>query len=58
MAAPPLSLGAVKLTTACVLPLTPLTDVGVPGTVAGITEEDALEALLAPTLLAAVMVKV
>jgi hypothetical protein len=36
----------------------PLTVVGAPGTVAGITEEDALEALLVPTLLVAVTVKV
>jgi hypothetical protein len=58
IAAPPLLTGAVKLTTACVLPLTPLTEVGAPGTVEGVTEEDALEALLVPPLLVAVTVKV
>jgi hypothetical protein len=56
--APPSLLGAVKLMTACVLPLTPPTVVGAPGIVIGITEEDAPEALLAPTLLVAVTVKV
>jgi hypothetical protein len=56
--APPLLTGAVKLTTACALPLTPLTDVGAPDTVAGVTADEALEALLVPTLLVAVTVKV
>jgi hypothetical protein len=50
--------GAVKLTTACVLPLTPLTDVGAPDTVAGVTADEALEAFPAPALLVAVTVKV
>jgi hypothetical protein len=58
MTLPPLTPGAVKLTTACVLPLTPLTAVGAPGTVTGITEEVALEALLVPALLFAVALKV
>ena len=56
--APPLLVGAVKVTVACALPLKPLAAVGAPGTVTGITEEDALEALLVPTLLVAVTVKV
>jgi hypothetical protein len=56
--APPLLAGAVKLTTTCALPLTPLTTVGTPGIVTGITEEEALEALLVPALLVAVTVKV
>ena len=35
-----------------------VTDVGAPGTVAGITAEDADDAALVPTLFVAVMVKV
>ena len=58
IAAPPLLTGAVKVTVACALPLTPLRAVGAPGTVTGITEDDALEALLVPTLLVAVALKV
>ena len=56
--APPLLDGAVKLTTACALPLTPLTAVGAPDAVAGVTADEALEALPVPTLLVAVTVKV
>ena len=58
MLAPPLSVGAVKLTTACALPLTPLTAVGAPDTPIGVTADEALEALPVPTLLVAVTVKV
>jgi hypothetical protein len=50
--------GAVKLTTACALPVTPLTDVGASDTVAGVAADEALEALPVPTLLVAVTVKV
>jgi hypothetical protein len=58
MTLPPLTTGTVKLTTACVLPLTPVTAVGAPGAVIGITEEEALEALPVPALLVAVTVNV
>jgi hypothetical protein len=53
-----LLVGAVKLMTACALPLTPLTAVGAPGAVIGVTADEALEALPVPTLLVAVTVKV
>jgi hypothetical protein len=59
IAEPPLSTGAVKLTEA--LPLLPLAamPVGVPGAIAaGVTEDDALEAVPVPTELVAVTVKV
>ena len=50
--------GTVKLTAACALPATAETEVGPPGVVAGVTAEDALEALPVPTLLVAFTVKV
>jgi hypothetical protein len=50
--------GAVKLTTACALPLTPLTAVGALGVVIGVAADEALEALPVPTLLVAVTLKV
>jgi hypothetical protein len=59
IAAPPVSVGAVKLTVA--LPLLPvaLSPVGAPGTVAaGVTEDEALEAVPVPTAFVAVTVKV
>ena len=40
------------------LPRVPATDVGAPGTVAGITAEEAVDAALVPTLFVAVTVKV
>jgi hypothetical protein len=40
------------------LPLTALTPVGALGTVAGVTEFEALDAVLVPTLFVAVTVKV
>ena len=59
MVAPPSLAGAVKLTTAWVVPPTATTPVGAPGTVnAGVTAAEALEATLEPTELVAVTVKV
>ena len=59
IADPPVFVGAVKLTVA--LPLLPLAEilVGTPGAViAGVTADDALEAVPVPTILVAVTVKV
>jgi hypothetical protein len=59
IAEPPVFVGAVKLTVA--LPLLPvaLIPVGVPGTVAaGVTDDDAVEAVPVPTELVATTVKV
>ena len=50
--------GAVQETVTCVLPDTPATEVGAPGTVAGVTAEDAVEATLVPMEFVAVAVKV
>ena len=55
---PPLSVGAVQLTWACVLPAWAVTDVGTPGVVRGITlDEAALDEPL-PAALVAMTVKV
>ena len=54
----PLLAGAVHDTVAEVLPGVPVTPVGAPGTVAGVTELDAVDAPLVPTALVAVTVKV
>ena len=58
IADPPLLTGAVKLTVACALPRTALTPVGVPGTVAGVTELLVADGLLVPTAFVAVTVNV
>ena len=58
MAAPPLLPGAVKLTAACALPATAEREVGAPGVVAGVTADEALDAMLVPALFVAVTVKV
>ena len=58
IAAPPLLTGAVKLTTASPSPRTAATLVGAPGEVAGVTADEALEALPVPIELVAVTVKV
>ena len=58
IAEPPLSLGAVHDSETCVLPGVPATPVGAPGTVRGVTEEEAGEALLVPALFVAVTVNV
>jgi hypothetical protein len=56
--APPLPLGAVKLTTAEAFPATADTPVGASGTVAGMTEGDDVDCALLPTLFVARTVKV
>ena len=58
MVAPPLLAGAVKDTTACSFPATAETAVGVPGTVTGVTEFEALEADPVPLAFVAVTVNV
>ena len=58
IAAPPFEEGAVKVTVACELPPVAVPTVGAPGTVLGVTEFEADEAVLVPALLVAVMVKV
>ena len=58
MALPPFDAGAVKLTLACALPAVAETLVGAPGTVAGVTDDDAVDAEPVPTELVAVTVKV
>lgn len=55
---PPLLPGALNVMVACPLPATALTLVGASGTVAGVTEFDALDAVLVPMALTAVTVKV
>ena len=56
--APPLNPGALKVIVACSFPATALTLVGAFGTVAGVTEFDALDAVLVPTEFVAVTVNV
>jgi hypothetical protein len=58
IADPPLLAGAVNATDAWVLPGVATGEVGAPGTVAGVTAEDAAEADPVPALLVAVTVKV
>jgi hypothetical protein len=58
IADPPLLAGAVNVMVACPFPATAVTPVGAPGTVAGTTEFDALDAVLVPTAFVAVTVKV
>ena len=58
IAEPPLDDGAVQLTTAEESPATALTLVGVPGTVAGVTAPEALEAEPVPRAFVAVTVNV
>ena len=55
---PPLSVGAVNEIVASPSPPTALTPVGEPGIAAGVTELDALDAVLVPTAFVAVTVKV
>lgn len=50
--------GAVKLIVACVLLAVAVTEVGAPGTVAGVTEFDAVDETLVPTAFVAVTVNV
>ena len=59
IAEPPLSTGAVKLTEALPLLPLPVMPVGVPGAVvAGVTADEALEAVPVPTTFVAVTVNV
>ena len=59
IAGPPLLASGVKVTTALPLPPVAKTPVGAPGAMAaGVTADDALEAVLVPTELVAVTVKV
>jgi hypothetical protein len=58
IALPPFELGTVKLTVAWALPATAVTTVGAPGTVAGVTLLDALDAGPVPIALVAVTVNV
>jgi hypothetical protein len=58
IAAPPVLEGALKLTLALALPPLATPMVGAPGTVAGVTLFEALEAAPVPTLFVAVTVKV
>jgi hypothetical protein len=48
--------GALKVIVACVLVATAVTEVGAPGTVAGVTEFDALEGVLVPIAFVAITV--
>ena len=58
IAAPPFDAGAVHETSASVLPPVADTPVGAPGTVAGVTVLETVEAEPVPTLLVAVTVNV
>ena len=58
MIAAPLEAGAVHDTVTEALPLTPDTDVGAEGVVAGVTDVEAVEADDVPTAFVAVTVKV
>jgi hypothetical protein len=58
MGAPPVFVGAVKLTEAVVLPAVAVPIPGAPGTVAGITPLEAFDAVPVPAPLVAVTVKV
>ena len=55
---PPLEAGATKVTVAWVLPGVAAADVGAPGTVVGITADEADEAAPVPSALVAVTVNV
>ena len=55
--APPVEAGADHETVTCVLPETPLTEVGAPGSVTGVTEEEGAEAGLEPAAFVAVTLK-
>ena len=50
---PPLLEGAVHVSDTCVLPAVPDTLVGAPGTVRGVTADDAVEVAPVPTALVA-----
>jgi len=58
IALPPLTVGAVQVTTALVFPGVAVTDVGAPGGAAGITAADGADAGPVPMAFVAVTVKV
>lgn len=58
IAEPPFDPGAVKDTDTCAFPAVPMTVVGAPGTVAGVTEFDGAEAGPAPAAFVATAVNV
>ena len=58
MAAPPLDVGATQVSATWALPEVPVTEVGEPGTVAGVTGAETAEAALVPTEFLAVTVNV
>jgi hypothetical protein len=58
IAEPPVDAGAVHVTVAWPLPAVALTFVGAPGTPVGVTEEEALDAVLVPRAFVAVTVNV
>ena len=58
IAEPPVSVGAVHDTVACVFPDVAPTAVGAPGTIEGITAEEGLDATEAPRILVAVTLNV
>ena len=58
MGLPPFAAGGVKLTVACALPAVAVTPVGAPGTVAGVTLLEGLDAGPVPIALVAFTVKV
>jgi hypothetical protein len=58
MALPPLEAGAVKATLACAFPAVATGLVGAPGTVNGVTADDAVDATELPAALVATTVKV
>ena len=58
IADPPFEAGAVQEIVACLYPAVPVTEVGAPGTVAGITADDALDATESPATLVATTVNV
>ena len=58
MADPPVDPGAVNATDAWLLPAVAAPIVGIPGTVAGVTDADAVDATLLPAVLPAVTVNV
>jgi hypothetical protein len=58
IAEPPFDAGGVKATETCPLPAVAVPTVGVPGTVAAVTEFDGADAAPVPTAFVAVTVKV
>ena len=58
IAEPPLLAGAVKVTLACALPAVAVAAVGAPGSVAGVTADEALDAEPVPEVFVAVTVNV